>query len=87
MAFLRTILIILLVYYLLKILVRLFAPKIMSYAAKKTEAHFRNTFEGFNPNNSPNSEKVGDVFVTKKETKKKSDSEKVGEYIDFEEID
>jgi len=62
MAFLKTILIILLGYYLLKILARLFAPKIINYAAKKTESHFKQAFEGFEP-------------------------EKVGEYIDFEELD
>jgi hypothetical protein len=87
MAFLKTILIILLVYYLLKILVRLFAPKILNYAAKKTESHFKQAFEGFNNQNTSSEEKVGDVFVDKKTTKKKDDSEKVGEYIDFEELD
>ena len=87
MAFLKTILIILLVYYLLKILVRLFAPKILNYAAKKTESHFKQAFEGFNNQNTSSEEKVGDVFVDKKTAKKKDDSEKVGEYIDFEELD
>lgn len=87
MAFLRTILIILLVYYGLKILVRLFAPKILNYAAKKTESHFKQTFEGFGNQQTDTEEKVGDVIINKKSTKKKNDSEKVGEYIDFEELD
>lgn len=87
MAFLRTILIILLVYYLLKILVRLFAPKILNYAAKKTEARFKDAFEGFTQGTNTSEEKVGDVILNKKSTKKKDDSQKVGEYIDFEEID
>jgi hypothetical protein len=87
MAFLKTILIILLVYYLLKILVRLFAPKLLNYAAKKTEAHFKQAFEGFDNQRTSKEEKVGDVFVNKKTSKKKDDSEKVGEYIDFEELD
>ena len=87
MAFLKTILVILLVYYLLKILVRMFAPKILNYAAKKTESHFRKTFEGFQTESNQKEEQVGDVIINKKTTKKKSNSEKVGEYIDFEEID
>lgn len=87
MAFLKTILIILLVYYLLKILARLFAPKILSYAAKKTESHFKQAFEGFDQRTSNKEEKVGDVIIDKKTTKKKDGSEKVGEYIDFEELD
>lgn len=87
MAFLKTILVILLVYYLLKILMRLFAPKILNYAAKKTESHFRKTFEGFDQGSNSNEEQVGDVIINKKSARKKNNSEKVGEYIDFEEID
>ncbi|MGC1516582.1 MAG: DUF4834 family protein [Maribacter sp.] len=87
MAFLKTIFIILLVYYGLKFLVRLLAPKILSYAAKKTESHFKDVFEGFNNQAGTSEEKIGDVIINKKSTKKKGDSEKVGEYIDFEELD
>lgn len=87
MTFLQTILIILLVYYLLKILARLLAPKILSYAAKKTEAHFRNTFGGFDTENSTDTGRDTEVFKNRKTVKNKPDSEKVGEYIDFEEID
>lgn len=87
MAFLKTILVILLVYYLLKILAKMFAPKILNYAAKKTESHFRKTFEGFNQENKQQEEQVGDVIIDKKSTTKKGKSEKVGEYIDFEELD
>ncbi len=87
MAFLKTILIILLVYYLFKILVKLFAPKILGYAAKKTEAHFKEKFGEFTQQNTMNEEQVGDVIIKKKATKKKSSSENVGDYIDFEEID
>lgn len=87
MALLKTILIIVLVYYLFKILAKLFAPKIINYAAKKTEAHFKERFGDFtNPNAGPE-EEVGDVIVEKKTSKKTNDSEKVGDYIDFEEID
>lgn len=87
MAFLRTILIILLVYYLLKILAKFFAPKILSYAAKKTESHFKQAFEGFDSQTQKQEEKVGDVIINKKSTKKKDNSDTVGEYIDFEELD
>ncbi len=87
MAFLKTILFILLGYYLLKVLAKLFAPKIINYAAKKTESHFKQAFEGFEQQQRPKEEQAGDVFMNKKSTKRKMDSEKVGEYIDFEEID
>ncbi|MGB5556280.1 MAG: DUF4834 family protein [Flavobacteriaceae bacterium] len=87
MAFLKTILIILLVYYLLKMLLRWFAPKLIGYAAKKTEAHFQEKFGDFVNQNQTSEQKVGDVIVDKKPPKRSSSSEKVGEYIDFEELD
>ena len=87
MAFLKTILIIILCYYLFKILVKLFAPKIVNYAAKKTEAHFKEKFGDFASQNTTQEEQIGDVIIDKRPTKKKGTSEKVGDYIDFEEID
>ena len=87
MAFLKTILFILLGYYLLKILAKMFAPKIINYAAKKTESHFKQAFEGFTETQGSKDEQVGDVIIKKKSVKRKMDSEKVGEYIDFEEVD
>lgn len=88
MAFLKTVLIIIMVYYLFKILARLFAPKIINYAAKKTEAHFKEQFGQFKQQSQPqDEERVGDVIIKKKPTKKGTTSENVGDYIDFEEID
>jgi len=87
MAFLKTILIILLVYYLLKILAKWFGPKIFSYAAKKTEERFRENFKGFADQQKTNEEQICDVIIYKKPTKQNTDSKKVGEYIEFEELD
>jgi len=87
MAFLKTIVIILLVYYLLKILARWFAPKIFNYAAKKTEERFRENFRGFTDQQKGNEEQIGDIIIDKKPTKQNAASKKVGEYIEFEELD
>lgn len=87
MAFLKTILIILLVYYLLKIVAKWFAPRIFSYAAKKTEAHFKEKMGGFGQQHSPEEEHIGDVIIDKKPTQKRGNGKKVGEYIDFEELE
>jgi hypothetical protein len=87
MGFLKTVLIVLLVYYLLKILAKWFAPKLFRYAAKKTEEHFKERFEGFADQQSKEEEQIGDVIIDKKTTKKKKSSKNVGEYIDFEEIE
>ena len=87
MGFLKTILIILLVYYFLKILDKLLAPRMFRYAAKKTEEHFKEKFEGFAEQNNSNEEQIGDVIIENKTAKKKNTSKNVGEYIDFEEIE
>ena len=87
MAFLKTILIILLGYYLLKIVAKFFAPRLINYAAKKTESRFKEAFEGFNQGQQPQDEQVGDVIIDKKTEKRQRTGEKVGEYIDFEEVD
>ena len=87
MAFLKTILIILLVYYGLKILVKMFAPKLMGYAAKKTEQHFRERFGEFADAQRGQQPTEGDVVIDKKPATGKQSNGTVGEYIDFEEID
>ncbi|MCK5443839.1 MAG: DUF4834 family protein [Maribacter sp.] len=87
MTFLKTILIILLVYYLLKIVARWFVPRIFSYAARKTEERFRENFGGFANQNGGEEQKVGDVIIDKNATKKNPSSKNVGDYIEFEEID
>lgn len=87
MGFLKTVLIVLLVYYLLKMLAKWFAPKLFRYAAKKTEEHIKERFEGFAGGQSQGEEQIGSVIIDRKTTKKKNSSKNVGEYIDFEEIE
>ncbi|MBC6999248.1 DUF4834 family protein [Cytophaga sp. FL35] len=87
MAFLKTILVILLIYYLIKILAKMFAPKIFGYAARKTEQHFKEKFGEFAQRQNQQEERVGEVIIDKKPSHKKSSSNQVGDYIDFEEVD
>lgn len=87
MAFIKTILIILLVYFLLKILARWFAPKILNYAARKTEMHFKKKFSEFQQGHSGREKQMGDVIIKEKPSKNSTTSENLGEYIDFEEIE
>ncbi|MBT2160712.1 DUF4834 family protein [Zobellia barbeyronii] len=89
MAFLKTIFIILLVYYLFKILVKMFAPKIFGYAARKTQEHFSEKFGDFAQQGygQAPTDQSGEVIIDKKPSRKNSSNNKVGDYIDFEEID
>ena len=87
MGILKTILVILLVYYLLKILARWFAPKFFTYAARKTERHFREQFGNFQAYGQDDERPEGDISIDKKPTRNKSNSKDIGEYIDFEELE
>jgi hypothetical protein len=87
MGFLKTLLIIILVYYLLKLIGRWLAPRVFNYAAKKTERHFRDAFEQANMGGNTNEKKVNDLYNSKRTTGSKESSKDVGEYIDFEEIE
>ncbi|MBT8185238.1 MAG: DUF4834 family protein [Eudoraea sp.] len=86
MTFLKTILIILLIYYLLKILVRWFAPRLFGYAARKAEKHFQETFGAFPDQEAAEDGVWGKAEKRHKRTTKQA-SKDIGEYIDFEEIE
>ncbi|KFB00289.1 hypothetical protein IA57_11400 [Mangrovimonas yunxiaonensis] len=81
---LRVILIILLVYYGLKILSRIFAPVLVKYVAKKAEERFgaaNSQYQG-----QKREEREGEVTIDKVPNTKTS-NKNVGEYVDYEEID
>ncbi|MCX2681431.1 DUF4834 family protein [Galbibacter sp. EGI 63066] len=89
MQLLRTILIILLVYYGIKILSRLFGPYLMKYASKKMEKKFSEKFGQQYQKQQEPVYKEGETVIDKKpgNSQNEKSSEKVGEYIEFEEID
>lgn len=80
----KVILIILLVYYGIKILSRLFAPILFKYVTKKAEQRFGDQFGGFKKPEPPKNE--GEISIDKM-PKTKSSNKNVGEYVDYEEID
>ncbi len=87
MGILKTILVILLVYYLIRLLARWFAPKLFVYAARKTEERFREQFGDFQSFGNAQERPEGDITIEKKSTKNNRRSLEVGEYIDFEELE
>ena len=83
--FLRTILIILLVYYAIKILTRMFAPYLVRYMSKKMLQRYGGQFQQYQ---EPRQQyKEGETIIDKMPEKDSSSNKKVGEYIDYEEID
>lgn len=84
--FLRTLLIILLVYYGLKFLSRLFAPYMVRYVSKKMNERFGGQFQQ-QQNQSEPKHKEGETVIDKIPKQDTSSNKNVGEYIDYEEID
>ena len=83
----RMILIILLIYYGVKILSRLFGPLLLKYIAKKAEQKFGAQFGQFQQRpQEKNAKKEGEVTIDKMPNMKTSNKD-VGEYVDYEEID
>ncbi|OUR90719.1 DUF4834 domain-containing protein [Flavobacteriales bacterium 34_180_T64] len=87
MGFLRTILIILLIYYGVKILSRIFAPYLLRYMSKKMQERFGQQFNQQEQKTKGASHKEGETVIDKVPQSDTSSNKNVGEYIDYEEID
>ena len=86
MVLLKTILILILVYYGVKLLLKWLAPKLFTYAIKKMTERFGQQFGGFQNSNQQSNPSRG-TTIDKKPKQRSNPSKKVGEYIDFEEIE
>ena len=80
--FLRTVLIIILVFYVLKFLVKLFAPYLLKKAVDKVQQKAQQQYNQQEPIVDE-----GKTIVDKKPQSTKESNNSVGEYVDFEEID
>jgi len=87
MTFLKTVLIILLVYYGLKFLFKLCGPLILRYIAKKMGQRFEQAYGHGSPQQRATHEKDGNISVDKMPFRKSNGNTDVGEYVDYEEID
>ena len=84
--FLRAILIILLIWYGIKLVSRIFAPVLMRYVAKKAEKKFGGQFNQYQQPKE-DKKKEGEISIDKMPNEKSSSNKNVGEYVDYEEID
>lgn len=83
--FFRTILILILIYYGLKFLMRILAPYFVQYMSKKMQEQFGGQFH--RRAEETNHPKAGETVIDKMPNQQKSSDKTVGEYIDYEEID
>jgi hypothetical protein len=87
MSFLLTLLILIAGYYLLRLILAWLAPRLFAYVARKAEARFREAFGMPEDRNEDRSGHIGATSVWKKSKNNNKEDEKVGEYIEFEELD
>jgi hypothetical protein len=92
MDFLKTVLIILLVFFALRFSWKLAKPYLFKYIAKKMGERFEKFF-GANPfgdtpfQQTSKTEKEGNITIPKDPPNTRKSSNTVGEYVDFEEVD
>jgi len=84
MGLIKTILIILFIYYAFKFLARLFAPFLMRKVANKMQ---QKAEERFGKHQKSPEVKEGETIIDKKPKQNQKTNENVGDYVDFEEID
>lgn len=82
MGFLKTLLILIILYYAFKFVAKYILPLFLAKAVKNMEDKMRDhTYH-----NSTHQQPVGKTTIDKKPQQQKSSNKEVGEYIDFEEI-
>lgn len=85
MDFLETLLIILLVFFALRIILKWAAPFIFKYFMKKVQNKFESQFN--NQQQSRPRQKSDQDIINDNKSSRRTNDKKVGEYIDYEEID
>lgn len=81
----RTLLIILIIYYAARFLMKLFAPYLMKKAISKMQQKAEQQYK--NRHSSDTTVNEGETVIDKKPQKTKQSNNSVGEYVDFEELD
>ena len=85
-SFIRTIIIVILVYYLLKFAFKLLAPYLLKKAVDKVNHNFQQQQQAYQ-NQYTNNQSASSFNDDVKQNKVPKEKTKVGEYIDFEEIE
>ncbi len=86
MEILKTVLIILLVYFALKFIIKLTWPYLVKYMTKKAGEKLAKSF-GQNPfENNATERKEGEVIIERPASNTRKTNDSVGEYVDFEEV-
>ena len=83
---LKVVLIVLLIYFGLKLFIRWVGPILLRWVLKKIGRKFEQRFQQYDPTKAQKRTQ-GEVTIEKKPKKNPNSKNDVGEYIDYEEID
>jgi len=84
MGLLKTIAILIIIYYAFKIFSRYIAPIFLKKVINNVEKKYREQQE--NQSNTSTDGKVGETVIAKKPSTQKEGNKSVGDYVDFEEV-
>ncbi|MEE2699809.1 MAG: DUF4834 family protein [Bacteroidota bacterium] len=87
MGFLKTICVIVIFYYLFKMIMRLVATFLLKHFANKMHNRFQQQFNQEHQKQQVKSEEEGSITIKTTETPNQNKLNDLGEYVDFEEID
>ena len=85
--FVKTLLIILLIYFAVKIIFKWFGPQIMRYIFKKVGQRVSRNFQQQQQDFRKQHQQKEEFTIDRDPKKNKKSNKNVGEYIDYEEID
>ena len=85
--FIRTLFYILAFYYIFKFLAKLFLPLLVKKVVEKAGQNFQQQQQNAQANTWNQSATQDEVIFTTKNEKNPRETKKVGEYVDYEEID
>lgn len=86
MGFLRTLAIIVIIYYAIKFIGRYILPLFVGKIINNVEKKMRDQQQQFNNQEQKSTGKVGETVIAKKPSDYKEGNKNVGDYVDYEEI-
>ena len=85
--FIRTIFYILIIYYILKFLARLFLPLLVKKVVEKAGENFQKQQQNSQDNSWKKTPNNDEIIYNATNAKNPHETKKVGDYVDYEEID
>lgn len=86
MGFLRTLAIIVIIYYAIKFIGRYILPLFVGKIINNVEKKMRDQQQEFNNQQQKTTGKVGETVIAKKPSEYKEGNKNIGDYVDYEEV-